>query len=228
MHEQLTLIGNLGRDPELRYTQSDTPVCNFSIATSRRWYDKNDELQEETKWWKITIWGKQAEHCNKYLSAGKKVFVMGEVTADWYENKDKDIVATLNVRAYKVQFLSSRDESDTDDDEEVDRKSRRQSRPDRSDRRQSRRKEPEEDEEEERVDRRKSRSSRREEPEEDTDRRSRSKQTRKESDDTDKEEPFNFSSSDFSSSDTEPEEDTSKAEPAKEVDYDDDDGEIPF
>jgi len=100
------IIGNLGSDPELRYTQSGQPVANFNIATNERWTDKSGQQQERTEWHKIVVWGKQAENCEKYLSKGRQVYVEGRIqTRDW-EDRDGNKRYTTEIVAQTVQFLS--------------------------------------------------------------------------------------------------------------------------
>lgn len=100
------IIGNLGSDPELRYTQSGQPVANFNIATNERWTDKSGAQQERTEWHKVVVWGKQAENCDKYLSKGRQVFVEGRIqTRDW-EDRDGNKRYTTEIVAQTVQFLS--------------------------------------------------------------------------------------------------------------------------
>lgn len=100
------IIGNLGRDPELRYTQSGTPVANFSIATNRKWKDNSGQLQEQTEWHRIVVFGRQAETCDKYLKKGRQVYVEGRLqTRDW-EDRDGNKRSTTEIVANTVQFLS--------------------------------------------------------------------------------------------------------------------------
>lgn len=79
MYQQLTLVGNLGHDPEMRYTPNGTPVTSFSLAVNRSWTDHNGDRQERTTWFRISIWNKQAEVCAQYLTKGRQVLVIGEV-----------------------------------------------------------------------------------------------------------------------------------------------------
>lgn len=111
MFLKIILVGNLGRDPELRYTQSGQPVTNLSVATSRRWTDReSDEPREETTWFRVTVWGKQAEACNEYLSKGRMVLVEAErIEASPYLNKEGEAAASLEVTARNVRFLGGRD-----------------------------------------------------------------------------------------------------------------------
>ena len=99
------LIGNLGRDPELRYTQSGQAVTNFSLATSENWTDKNGERTEKTEWHRIVAWGKTAELCAQYLSKGRPVYIEGRLqTRDW-EDKEGVKRQTTEIVANTVQFL---------------------------------------------------------------------------------------------------------------------------
>lgn len=102
------LIGNLGGDPELRYTKNQSAVCNFSIATSEKWKDSNGEQQEETNWHRIVVWGKQAEACEKYLSKGSQVYVEGTTKHRKWEDDDGNQRVTTEVHARNVRFLTSR------------------------------------------------------------------------------------------------------------------------
>ena len=103
---KVILIGNLGRDPELRYTQNGQPVANFSLATSEQWTDKNSgEKVEKTEWHRIVVWGRSAEHCSKYLSKGRTVYIEGRLqTRDW-EDKEGQKRSTTEINAQTVQFL---------------------------------------------------------------------------------------------------------------------------
>ena len=107
MYQMLTIIGRLGKDPELRYTPTGTPVCNFSLATDRAWNNDQGVRQEETTWHNVTVWKKQAEHCAQYLSKGSLVLITGTVKARGYTNRDGQVAASLDVNAEQVKFLSS-------------------------------------------------------------------------------------------------------------------------
>lgn len=104
----VTLIGNVGRDPELRFTPSGAAVCEFSLATNRRWTDRSsNEKREETTWWRVTVWGQQAESVNQYVSKGRQVLVVADrVEASAYMGQDGQPRASLEVTARTVQFLS--------------------------------------------------------------------------------------------------------------------------
>ena len=107
---RVILIGNLGRDPELRYTQSGQAVTNFSIATNEKWKDKEGQPQERTEWHRISVWGKPAENCAQYLQKGRSVYVEGRLqTRDW-EDRDGNKRQTTEVVAQTVQFLGGRGE----------------------------------------------------------------------------------------------------------------------
>lgn len=88
MLNKVMLIGNLGRDPEVRTTTSGTPVANFSLATSRRWTDRDGQRQEQTEWHNIVCWGRQAEIAGQYLTKGKQIFVEGRLQTRSWEDKN--------------------------------------------------------------------------------------------------------------------------------------------
>ncbi len=100
------LVGNLGDDPELRYTQSGTPVTNMSIATNRQWTDDNGQKQKRTEWHKVAVFGRQAENCSEYLGKGRQVYVEGRIqTREWTDDSGNKRYST-EVVAQTVQFLS--------------------------------------------------------------------------------------------------------------------------
>lgn len=115
MYATIILAGNLGRDPELRYTPSGQAVANFSIATNRQYTSGDGEKVKETTWFRITAWGKTGEVCNQYLTKGSKVLVEGRLNADQetggpriWERDDGTPAANFEVTANTVKFLSSR------------------------------------------------------------------------------------------------------------------------
>lgn len=109
MFQKFMVVGNLGADPEMRYTPSGTAYTKFSVATSRKWKDGAGVLQEETTWFRVVVWGKQAEVCNEHLAKGAKVLVEGDrVAASAYLNKDNQPAASLELTGQKVIFLSPR------------------------------------------------------------------------------------------------------------------------
>lgn len=108
-YQQITLLGNLGNDPELRHTASGVPVTSFNLAVSRQWADGNGERKEKTTWFRVSVWNKQADACVAYLHKGSKVLVVGEVEeARPFTDKDGNMRASLEVRAQTIQFLDSR------------------------------------------------------------------------------------------------------------------------
>ena len=113
MYQQLTLIGNLGRDPEMRYTPTGVPVTNFSMAVSRNWVGQYGQRQEKTIWFRVTAWRKLAETASQYLTKGSKVLVVGELEAPTtYTDRDGQVRVSLDVTASTIRFLSTRGESD--------------------------------------------------------------------------------------------------------------------
>ncbi len=105
------LIGNLGRDPELKYTQSGQAVVNFSIATSENWTDKSGEKQERTEWHRIVAWGKTGELCAQYLSKGRTVYVEGRIQTREWEDREGQKRTTTEINAQTVTFIGGRGES---------------------------------------------------------------------------------------------------------------------
>ncbi|NPA89897.1 MAG: single-stranded DNA-binding protein [Chloroflexi bacterium] len=113
MYQQVIIVGNLGSDPEMRFTPSGVPVTSFSVAVNRRWTDSNGEPREKTTWFRVTAWRRLAELCNQYLSKGRLVLVEGEVDASaWLDNQGNPR-ATLELTARKVQFLGGRGDKGT-------------------------------------------------------------------------------------------------------------------
>lgn len=112
MYQKLVIVGNLGGDPEMRYTPDGTPVTNFSVATNRKWNNPDGSQGEETVWFRVTAWRKLAETCNQYLSKGRQVLVEGRLTPDkttggpriWSGNDGK-ARASYEVTAESVKFL---------------------------------------------------------------------------------------------------------------------------
>jgi single-strand DNA-binding protein len=101
---KVILIGNLGADPELKYTPSSRPLCNLRIATTEVYKDKSGQRQEKTEWHRVTVWGDQAENCNKYLSKGRSVYVEGRLQTRSYDKDGQKHYAT-DVVADRVVFL---------------------------------------------------------------------------------------------------------------------------
>ncbi|MDX2042438.1 MAG: single-stranded DNA-binding protein [Acidobacteriota bacterium] len=109
---KIVIVGYLGRDPEIRYLPDGTAVCNFSVATTEKKKDRSGESQDITTWFRINVWGRQAEAANQYLSKGRQVYVEGRLSQQEYTDKDGNRRTTLDIRATDVQFLGPRgDES---------------------------------------------------------------------------------------------------------------------
>ena len=103
---KVILIGNLGKDPELRYTQSGQAVANFNIATTERFGGRDGgEMQERTEWHRIVTWGKTAENCAQYLSKGRSVYIEGRIQTREWEDKEGQKRRTTEINALTVQFL---------------------------------------------------------------------------------------------------------------------------
>ena len=118
MYQKLTLIGNVGRDPEMRYTPAGSAVTSFSMATNSQYKNQAGETVKETTWFRVTSWGKQAEVCNQYVKKGMTVLVEGTLTADKatgnpkiYTKKDGTSAANFEVNASTVRFLSHKEQA---------------------------------------------------------------------------------------------------------------------
>ena len=105
---KIFIVGNLGRDPELRYTAQGTPVCSFSMATNERRKDKNGEMQDQTTWFRITLWNRLAETASQYLQKGKQVYIEGRLRVEEYVDRDGKPRHSLEVFATDMQFIGSR------------------------------------------------------------------------------------------------------------------------
>lgn len=103
---KITIIGNLGRDPELRYTPQGDAVCDFSVAVNDRKRDKAGEWQDVTTWFKVTFWRKQAETASKYLTKGKSVYVEGRLQVEEWTDRDGNNRFTLTVQGTDMHFIS--------------------------------------------------------------------------------------------------------------------------
>ena len=102
---KIILVGNLGRDPELRYTPQGTPVCSFSMATNERRKDKSGEMQDQTTWFRVTLWGRQAETASQYLTKGRPVYIEGRLRVEEWTDRDGKPRQTLEVHATDMQFI---------------------------------------------------------------------------------------------------------------------------
>lgn len=115
MYHTIIIVGNLGKDPEMRYTPSGTPVTSFNVASNRQYNNSQGERVKETIWFRVSAWDKQAEACNNFLRKGSKVFIEGRLVPDLatggprtYTRNDGTTGASFEVRAITVQFLDSR------------------------------------------------------------------------------------------------------------------------
>lgn len=118
MYQKLVIVGNLGRDPEMRFTPAGKAVTNLNVATNRQYTSNSGERVKETTWFRVSVWGDQAENANKYLSKGSKVLIEGRLTQDpatggprvWTGNDGKPN-ASFEMTAQVVQYLDSKDDS---------------------------------------------------------------------------------------------------------------------
>lgn len=111
MFQKVIVVGNLGRDPEMRYTPSGKPVTNMSVAVNRVWTDAEGQQQKDTTWFRVVVWGKQAEACNQYLTKGRLVLVEGEIRTRQYEDKGGQTRYAWDLVARNVRFLGGRGDS---------------------------------------------------------------------------------------------------------------------
>ena len=115
MYQKLIITGNLGQDPEMRYMPDGQAVVNFSVACNRKWTNQGTgEQQEETTWFRVSVWGRQAEAANQYLSKGRQVLIEGRLRPDpatggprLWTRQDGSVGASFEVTADRVQFLGS-------------------------------------------------------------------------------------------------------------------------
>lgn len=119
MYHTLIIVGNVGRDPEMRYTPSGQAVTSFSVAANRQYPGGNGEQVKETIWFRVSVWGKMAETCNKYIRKGSKVLVEGRLTPDKetggpkvFKKQDGSASAGFDVTAVNVKFLSTKGDGD--------------------------------------------------------------------------------------------------------------------
>jgi single-strand DNA-binding protein len=115
MYQKIFLSGNLGQDPELRYTPNGTAVTRFSLATNEAWTDQAGQRQERTTWWRVSVWGRQAETVSQYLKKGSQVFVEGRMDPDpetgnprLWTDRSGQTRASFEVIARRVQFVGRR------------------------------------------------------------------------------------------------------------------------
>jgi single-strand DNA-binding protein len=117
---QITIItGNVGREPELRYTPAGRAVCDFSVAVNKAWTDRQtNERHEKTTWFKVTAWAKQAEVVNQYVHKGMKVTVSGEIDCSAYLNNDGQPRATLELTANRIEWAGTSNAAEAPESEE--------------------------------------------------------------------------------------------------------------
>jgi single-strand DNA-binding protein len=99
------IVGNLGKDPEVRFTQSGRAMARFSVATTESWMDKENGRQERTDWHNVVVWGKQAESCGQYLAKGRQVYIEGSIRSRSYDDKEGNKRYITEIVAQRVQFL---------------------------------------------------------------------------------------------------------------------------
>jgi single-strand DNA-binding protein len=109
---KVILIGNLGRDPEVRYTPGGLAVANFSMATSETWTNKEGEKETRTEWHRIVAWGKLGEICGEYLSKGKQIYIEGRIQTREWEDKEGNKRYTTEIIALQMLMLGSRESAD--------------------------------------------------------------------------------------------------------------------
>lgn len=119
MYHKVTIVGHLGRDPEMRYTPDGTPVTSFSVATTRKWNNPDGSPGEETVWFRVTVWRRQAEVAAQYLQKGRLVLVEGHLTPDKatggpriWTRQDGTAGASYEITADTIRFLGGRGESE--------------------------------------------------------------------------------------------------------------------
>lgn len=105
---KIILVGNLGRDPELRYTPQGTPVCSFTMATNEKRKDRSGENQDVTTWFRVTFWGRQAETASQFLTKGKPIYIEGRLRIEEWTDRDGKSRYTLEVHATDMQFIGPR------------------------------------------------------------------------------------------------------------------------
>lgn len=125
--QQLTIIGRLGRDPEMRYTQDGQPVTSFSVAVNRSFNDRSGEKREETTWFRVSAWGKLAEVCNEYLHKGDLCQIIGRLNCDpntggprLWQGQNGTMNASFEVTASQVTFLSPKNNNSDNEENAAD------------------------------------------------------------------------------------------------------------
>lgn len=119
---KITIVGYLGRDPELRYTPQGTAVCKMSVATTERRRAANGETEEYTTWFRVTVWGRQAELANEYLGKGRQVYLEGRLRLEEYADREGNSRISPEVTATDIQFLGQRGDSETQQIDSMEKK----------------------------------------------------------------------------------------------------------
>ncbi len=112
MFNKITIIGNLGSDPELRYTTNGDAVTSFSVATNRSYTTRDGESRQETEWFRVNVWGRSAEACNQYLEKGRLVYVEGGLSSRTWQGQDGETRFSNEIRSSEVKFLSGGPQAD--------------------------------------------------------------------------------------------------------------------
>lgn len=112
---KIVVVGNLGKDPELRYTPQGIAVCSFSMATNKKRKDKAGDLQDVTTWFKITLWRERAETAAKYLTKGSSVYIEGTLEIEEWTDRDNNNRYTLDVQATDMQFIGTKGSNSNDE-----------------------------------------------------------------------------------------------------------------
>lgn len=107
---KIIIVGNLGRDPEIRHTPQGKTVCDFTVATSEKRKDGNGEVKEETTWFKVSFWDRQAEIAKQYLSKGKQVYIEGRLNSREWTDKEGHTRTSLEVKGVELKLLGTRNE----------------------------------------------------------------------------------------------------------------------
>lgn len=116
---KIIIVGNLGKDPELRYTPQGDAVCNFSVAVNEKKRDKTGELQDITTWFRVTLWRRQAENASKYLTKGSPIYIEGRLSVEEWIDRDGKNRYTLEVTATDMQFIGGGRTDDLSENQSV-------------------------------------------------------------------------------------------------------------
>lgn len=122
---KVILVGRLGKDPELKFTQTGTPVANFSVATDETWKDQSGEKQQRTEWHNIVAWKKLAEICGQYLKKGQQVYIEGKIQTRKWTDKEDNTRYTTEIVVHQMVMLGGKKSEDDDESEEGSSNSRK-------------------------------------------------------------------------------------------------------